>query len=867
VKFKIYILFLAVFTLAIMPLCAQLPIIINQPAGRALWTGGNVTFAVGVSNSSAFTYQWQFNGTNLPDGIITTVAGGNVKDGIPATNATLNLPDCAVFDLSGNLYIADSDHDRIRKVDTHGLITTVAGNGASGSFGYGGVATNAALTFPTGVAVDPQGNVFIADNGNNFVLKVDTNGIITIVAGKGGWWSNLGDGGPATNAGLALPTGVALDSSGDLFIADQANNRVREVLTNGIIVTVAGTTPYENPGSYSGDGGPATNATLNRPTAVALDNAGNLFIADYLNSRVRKVDTNGIITTFAGGGTNVPIIGCAATNASLNYCSGVAADTSGNIFIADSGSNLVLKMNPAGMITAVLGDGAAGYAGDGTSSANAVFNGPFGVAVDSSGDIAISDVYNDRVREVNSRGIINTVAGSSAAYDSDGGPAADAGFFFPFDVAMDPCGRLFVADCFNNAIREVNTNGIITTVAGIPTLNLIGGYSGDGGPATNAALNAPQAIAFDASGNLFIADNENNVIRKVDTNGIITTFAGSLVTNSYGGNGGYFGDDGPATNAALQGPEGIAFDTSGNLFIADSGNQVIRKVDTNGIITTVAGSFPTNGVGSYSGDGGAATNANLNVPFGVAVDACGNIFIADTANGVVRKVDTNGIITTVAGNSIAGYSGDGGPATNASLYSPCGLLVDVSGDLLIADFSDGCIRKVDTNGIITTVVGNGIEGYSGDGGAAANATLNNPHGLALDPYGNLFIADMANNRIRKIINTQGPTLALNEMGLSGSGTYQLVASGPGGSVTNSVNLLVANWPIIYQTFLNPDHSISLNFVSQPGSTNVVFSATNLSPPIIWQPVSTNMAGGDGNWQFNDMGTAGLPAKFYRSVTR
>jgi sugar lactone lactonase YvrE len=268
----------------------------------------------------------------------------------------------------------------------------------------------------------------------------------------------------------------------------------------------------------------------------------------------------------------------------------------------------------------------------------------------------------------------------------------------------------------------------------------------------------------------------------VGVNGIITTVAGN-------GTASYSGDGGAATNAELNYPIGVAVDSTGNQFISDS-NHRIRKVGTNGIIYTVAG----NGTANYSGDVGAATNAELNNPFGVTVDATGNLFIADSGNQRIRMVGTNEIITTVAGNGTASYSGDGGAATNAELFYPYGVTVDATGNLLIADSSNNRIRKVGTNEIITTVAGNGTASYSGDGGAATNAELYLPYGVAVDASGNLFIADERNNRIRKEF-MQGPTLVLNNVGIGNAGAYDVVVSNPYGSVTSSVVNLTITVPV------------------------------------------------------------------------
>jgi hypothetical protein len=365
-------------------------------------------------------------------------------------------------------------------------------------------------------------------------------------------------------------------------------------------------------------------------------------------------------------------------------------------------------------------------------------------------------------------------------------------------VALDAAGNMYIGDTFNNVVRKVGTNGVITTVAG--NNNLGGGFSGDGGAATNAALNLPNRVAVDGAGNLYIADFGNNVVRKVDANGIITTVAGN---NSLGG--GYSGDGGAATNATLNNPVSVAVDHAGNLYIADYHNNVVRKVDARGVITTVAGNFSLGG--GYSGDGGAATNAALSAPDAVALDGAGDLYFSEGYNHVVRRVGTNGIIATVAGNQRVGggYSGDGGPATNAALNSPNGLVFDAAGDFYIAEYGNNVIRKVNASGTISTVAGNYYlgAGYSGDGGVATNATLNNPVDVTEDGAGNLYIGDAHNNVIRKVstaalnVNSTNGTLTLTDVQGGTSGLYQVIVSNPAGSVTSSVvNLLVYGPPVI-----------------------------------------------------------------------
>ncbi|MBB5118226.1 NHL repeat-containing protein [Streptomyces eurocidicus] len=333
-------------------------------------------------------------------------------------------------------------------------------------------------------------------------------------------------------------------------------------------------------------------------------------------------------------------------------------------------------------------------------------------------------------------GAIATVAGNGVAgFISDGGPGALTRVYNPTDVTVDKNGNLYIADQANHRIRKVTPNGNITTIAGDGTA----GYISDGGPAVATRLYNPSSVAVDDAGNLYIADTSNHRIRKVTPNGIITTVAGN-------GTAGYVSDGGPAIATPLNSPYGVAVDRSGNLYIADYGNHRIRKVTPNGNITTIAG----NGTAGYVSDGGPAIATRLYYPIGLTVDAAGNLYIADRHNHRIRKVTPNGIITTVAGNGTAGYVSDGGPALGTRLHYPWGVALDEAGNLYIGDGHNHRIRKVTSDGIITTIAGNGTAGYVDDGGPAAGTRLYYPYGIALDRAGNLYIADQSNQRIRGV---------------------------------------------------------------------------------------------------------------------
>jgi trimeric autotransporter adhesin len=780
-------------------------------------------------------------------GTITTVAGGPGRGPGPDV---FQEPGALAAGPGGAVYVGD--WGVVRELTTakpwEGVVAGVLNSGVGPFYsGDGGPAVKAWLpAIPAGVsglAVDAAGNVILAVYAENRVRVVAaktgtfygqamTAGDIYTVAGDG-TRGYSGDGGAATSAELDEPFAVAVDGSGNLAIADSLSNRVRVVaaktgtfygqaMTAGDIYTVAG----DGTAGYSGDGGPAASAELDDPSGVAVDGAGNLVIADYSNYRVRVVAaktgtfygqamTAGDIYTVAGDGTaGYSGDGGPGSSAELSTAEGVAVDGAGNLVIADQHNNRVRvvaastgtfygQAMTAGDIYTVAGDGTQGYSGNGGPATSAELNNPLGVAVDSAGDLVIADSSNDRVRVVAAKtgtfygqamtaGDIYTVAGVGIhRWSGIGGPAVNAElaavpvFTWTSAVAANSGNYVvlqsdrawFICETAGTYFGQAMTAGDIYSVAGDGTR----GYSGDGGPAISAKLNTPQGVAFDSAGNLVIADYSNHRVRVVAAK--TGTFygqamtAGDIYTIAGNGTRGYSGDGGPATAAELDTPQGVAFDSAGNLVIADPASGRVRVVAartgtfygqamTAGDIYTVAG----NGSGTYSGDGGPAISAGVD-PEGVAVDGSGNLVIADTVNGRVRVVAartgtfygqamTAGDIYTVAGGGTSGL-GDGGPATSAELEDPEGVAVDGSGNLVIADTLDSRVRVVAaktgtfygqamTAGDIYTVAGNGTPGYSGDGGPAASAELGYPDGVAVDGSGNLVIADSQNALVRLV---------------------------------------------------------------------------------------------------------------------
>jgi len=766
---------------------------------------------------------------------INTFAGGGPND-VAAKSAPVYGATNIAVDSAGNVYFStqySNYQQRVWKITkSTGILTIVAGSYSYGYGGDGGLAVNALLWTPLGMAVDSKGNVFIADYNNCLVREVTAStGIITTVAGTtvttttpptsacgSGTGSTIGDGGKATKAHLYNPTGVAIDKNGNLFIADYSNQQIRIVScatvtstggactpnsgqTAGDIYTIAG----DGTAGYNGDSKVATSAELYSPYGVTTDTAGNLYIADYNNQRVRRVacgtgissctalsgETKGDIYTLVGTGTaGYNGDGIAATTAELYYPTTVSVANSGDLFIADeynlrvrevscatttsSGSACKASTNQtAGEIFTMAGTGSGGYNDDGQSATGANIYYAIGIAVDAAGDLFIADQDNDRIREVpcdvstltctapsgDTKEFIYTIGGTggNTFYGNDL-PATGAELYYPTGVASDSAGNIYIADYDDCVVQEVSAStGEISVIAG--TLGSCT-YGGDGGSATSASLNHPFRVVVDSKDDVFIADQSNCLIRKV-SGGTITTVVGKSPSLACG----YSGDKGSATAAELYEPDGVALDKSGNLYISDYGNQVVRIVScltvtsTGGTCTPKAGetkgdiyTFAGNNTlgGGFAGDGGPATSAKLYYPYDVAVDASGNVYIADYDNLRVRRVNTSGIISTFAGNGAGGYEGDGGPAIDTSIAYPAGVGVDGAGDILIADSNNYRIRLVDGEGNIHTVAGDGTAGFLGIDVLATSAELYTPYQANVDPSGNIYEADYNNWLVRKI---------------------------------------------------------------------------------------------------------------------
>ena len=767
---------------------------------------------------------------------ITTLAGTDFVAPslpLPAPQYPFSSISSLVSDSKGNIYIADAGMHRIFKVDTSGNLALFAGNGSSISSGDGGQAPQAGLGQPVCLAVDPADNIYVVQWGNfgdfvnDAVRRIALDGTILTV-----WIAPT----------LQSTRCVVFDSAANMYVS--SGNQVFRVAADGTASAVAG----NGQGGSSGDGGPATAASLGQPSAIAMDSAGDMYISDVFYRNIRKVSAQGIITTLWSLPVGSALFGTWGNFADfVNDC--LTVDPRGVVYTC--AGNQVASITPAGALTIVAGNGASGWAGDGGAALAAELSAPAVITSDRTGVLYVADSINV-VRKFSPGGIISHVAGSGQySYSGDGGPAAFATMNSPYSVAVDGSGNVYFSDQNNARVRKISPSGIVITVAG----NGRPGYSGDSGPAAGASFDAPAGLALDTSGDLYVADSRNSAVRKISPEGVTTAFAGT-------GKPGYGGDGGPATSALLNGPTGLALDSHGNLYIADTGNCVVRAVSPAGTISTAAGS----GCYGYSGDGGAATAASFSAPTGLAFDSNGNLYIGDPAYSVVRKVTPEGIITTAAGSEPPGYGGDGGPATKAHLLGPIGLAVDASGDLLIADTGNNAIRRVASDGTITTLVGDGTSGYSGDGGPAANALLNRPQGVAIGTGGDVYIADTGNNRIRAVYGPSYPIFLA--AGLANAASYAGGVLVPGSiAAVFGTNLNASSGVVVAQGVPLPPElagvSVLVNGSAAPifaiaygnqvnfqvpwevagqASASVQIVNAGVAGPVVWMPVAPAQPG-------------------------
>jgi sugar lactone lactonase YvrE len=628
------------------------------PAGVAVDTAGYVY--VGDT----------FNHTILkvsPAGVVTTLAGlpgtFGSADGT-GSDARFYYTGGAVVDSAGNVFVSDGNQT-IRKVTPEGVVTTLAGlAGHPGN--ANGTNSDARFNLPGNPALDEAGNIYVVDSGNNTIRKlspVGTNWVVTTIAGLAGVAGSAN--GTNSTARFNFPQGLAIDSAGSLYVADSDNFTVRKVTpvgTNWVVTTIAGRAG--SPGSVDG-----TNsvARFNGFAGLAVDAAGIIYVADTDNNTIRQVTlvgTDWVVTTLAGLAGNPGSVDGTGNEARFDAPYGVVADNAGNIYVTDTFNDLIRKMTllrTNWVVTTLAGLG-GNHGSAGGNGSDARFNGPASVAVDNAGNVYVADQINHSVRKVTSAGTVTTLAGLAGYSGSQNGLGSAARFNHPDGVAVDGAGNVYVGDYYNGTIRKVTPAGVVTTLG--------------------SNLGTPYGVALDTATNIYLADSEGCTIRKVTRSGSVSTLVGRY--------GIYGSADGIGTNALFNNPRGLAVDATTNIYVADTWNHTIRKVTPARVVMTIAGQ-----VGSPGGSDGVGAVARFNYPSGMAVDSVGALYVADTYNNTIRKltlVGTNWVVTTLGGMS--GFYGTAdGTGSSARFANPNGIAVDATGNLYVADFYFNTIRK------------------------------------------------------------------------------------------------------------------------------------------------------------------------------
>ena len=685
-------------------------------------------FAAGmcVRGWAGQTYTW----TNF----VGKSGGPGNADGI-GTVARFELPRGAAADALGNIYVADSANHIIRKlalVGTNWVVTTLAGTpGLSGT--NDGLGRSALFNTPVGLILAGSANIYVADSENHTIRKmslVGTNWVVTTFAGAPGV-SGTNDG-VAAEARFNLPTGLATDSAGNIYVADANNNTVRKIVpdgTNWLVTTLAGLA-----GEFGTNDGVGSAARFRAPGDLTVDSSGNIYVADTYNHAIRKVTQEGVVTTLAG------LTGESGTNdgtgvAARFFCPGsVVYDNTGNLFVADGWNHTIRRVSLAGEVTTVAGkSGSFGFA-DGVGSAARFFF-PGGLCVGFGQHVFVADEWNNSIRMLAATETgwqVTTIAGTPEASGTNDGPGALARFNRPYGLALTGAGDLLVADNWSHTIRSVSPAANVITVAGLPLR--LGTNDGLG---VAARFYRPASVAADGNGTVYIADWFNHTIRKAVWDGqylAVTTLAG--LAGVAGTN------DGVGSAARFFHPRGVALHSSGVLYVADEWNHVIRKVTPDGAVTTFAGLAGTPGTNDGSG-----TLARFYRPCGVAVDVAGYVFVAEAGNHVIRKISPAGLVTTLAG--LPGVAGtNDGTRYQARFNEPTALALDSSGNLFVADSENCTVRMVTQDGTVTTI--GGVPGVKGGAdGVGSDALFALPVGVAVDQAGNVYVADAKNNCIVK----------------------------------------------------------------------------------------------------------------------
>jgi len=765
--------------------------------------------------------------------VITTIAGVDPVfggSGQPAPSVPIGYVNGVAVDATGNAYFTDPLEHLVLKVPSSGILSVVAGNGIAGYSGDGGPATAAAIAATDapdqyiqvfvqevslgGVALDQQGDVLFGDSHR--VRMVSPSGIINTVAGGGNNTSNNSM--PATNALLGIVNGLAFDSAGNLYFAE--GNRIRKMTPGGTLTVYAGT----GTAGYSGDGGPATVAQLWQPLGLAFDVQNNLYVADgntmFTPAVIRKITAAGLISTIAGGGSRNPANGIAPLSLNLPQMGGLAVDATGDLYAFGAYNALLIKLsgtsaNPFSTTTLITSAVNAPFVSNVPASSAYVAGARLfdnsGIAFDGSGNLYVADSALGYLCKINPQGLFTVVAGNgNYGFAGDGGPAVSAVMQGPSAMTQTPDGTVYFVDTLNNRVRGISPTGIMNTVLSVANYAAIG---------TSESI---RSLVSDSNGNLYVLLIHRLI--QLTPGGTITVLLDTA------GVAGDSGDGGPATLAKIQSGDNLARDTGGNFYVADNVACRIRKITPNGTIQTIAGT----GTCGFTPDGATAANSQLSFPSSVLADGVGGVYLEESpnqgveGNSILRYITPAGILKTIAGNGLGGFSGDGGPATQAGMLmlERTGLLLDKSGNLYFDDSLNSRVRMITPGGIINTFAGNGQSATAGDGGPPLGASFVVPQGLLIDSAGDFLISDVAGNRIRSILAV-APSISVTPKNMNFSASA-------GGAPTAPKNLNITSSLSGLGFAIELSSSVDWLVVGAnagvtPQSMDVLVDPTNLTP--------------------------------------
>jgi sugar lactone lactonase YvrE len=645
-------------------------------------------------------------------------AGVGWLDGI-GPSARFGSPTGVARDGSGNLYIADSFQNTIRKIAPDGTVTTLAGlAGFSGT--NDGIGAAARFNGPYGIAVGSDGTVYVADTKNQTIRKISPGGVVTTLAGSAGHSGTAN--GTGTAAQFSLPRGLVVDAGNNLFVADTSNDAIRKITPAGVVTTFAGS--IGNPGSANKTG---TSAGFNLPVGITIDAQSNLYVADFLNSEIRKITPDAVVSTIAGSVTNASDADGTNSTAGFNGPFGVTINGTEGLYVSDSASQTIRKVTFGGIVATIAGS--AGQSG----SSNAVgtvarFRSPSGIVSDGQTNLYVCDFGNNCIRQIAPDLTVTVFAGAFGGSGSVDAIGSAARFNFPSDIAFDSNGNAYITDVANDTIRKMAPNGAVTTLAGSPVQ-----AGTNDGVGSGAMFSNPEGLTVDSNGNVFVVDTGNQTIRKITPLGSVSTFAGLALHSQT--------NDGVGAAARFNTPIGITMDTNGNFFVGDTHNETIRKITPDATVTTFAGTANVSGTND-----GPALSAQFGFPEGLAFDGNGNLYVADSDNSSVRKIAVDGSVSTLAGTPTINGSADG--TGTAAFRFPFGLATDSSGNVYIGDTDNSLVRKITPAGIVTTI--GGVAGQFGNfDGTGSDALFSGPEGIAVDSQGNVYVADAGNHSIRK----------------------------------------------------------------------------------------------------------------------